>query len=305
MPQPYDYSLGGTDPTESFLKGVQIAQQGRQVQAEYLRSEAANAEVQRKIDETTRKRTVFSTLLGPGATFADRNEAMRQLPDEVAAIQTFYKGIDEGRKAFLLEAARTAYVDLIPDESGNVNIQSAIDKLNTRADAAKNSGDIVLETQMRDLASSIGTPGADPRLAQGVIDMQVRAVDPEAADKMTGSGDARALMRGAGIDPYSEAGRDIFKNMAFKQGQILLTGAKTPDGGEYTGTLEDYLTRFGSGNPVGQRSAPPPAFKILPLSSRPPNMTDAQLLEQANQAVQSGVGMDRVMRQLRAWGVNP
>jgi len=306
MPQPYDYSLGGTDPTEAFLKGVQIAQQGRQVQAEYLRSEAANAEVQRKIDEATRKQTVFKTLLGPGSTMEQRNEAMRQLPEEVAAIQTFWKGINDGRKAFLLEAARTAYGDLIPDESGNVNIEGAIGKLNTRADAAKNSGDIVLEAQMRDLASSIGTPGADPRLAQGVIDMQVRAVDPEAADKMTGSGDARALMRGAGIDPYSEAGRDIFKNMAFKQGQILLTGAKTPDGGEYTGTLEDYLTRFSSGGgPVGQRSAPPPASTILPLSSRPPNMTDADLINQANEAVRSGVGMDKVMRQLKAWGVNP
>lgn len=305
MPQPYDYSLGGTDPTESFLKGVQIAQQGRQVQAEYLRSEAAKAEVDRKIADTTRKQTVFRTLLGPGSTVDQRNEAMRQLPEEVNAIQTFWKGIDEGRKDFLLEAARTAYTDLIPDESGNVNTQAAIDKLNTRADAAKNSGDIVLETQMRDLASSIGTPGADPRLAQGVIDLQVRAVDPEAADKMTGSGDARALMRGAGIDPYSQAGRDIFKNMAFKQGQILLTGAKTPDGGEYTGTLEDYLTRFGSGGPVGQRSPAPPASKILPLASRPANMTDADLINQANEAVRSGVGMDKVMRQLKAWGVNP
>jgi hypothetical protein len=47
MPQPYDYSIGGTDPTEAFLKGVQIAQQGRQAQAEYLRAQAAQAEVDR------------------------------------------------------------------------------------------------------------------------------------------------------------------------------------------------------------------------------------------------------------------
>ena len=121
MPQPYDYSIGGTDPTEAFLKGVQIAQQGRQAQAEYLRAQAAQAEVQRKIDDANRKRTVFTTLLGPGATLEQRNEAMRQLPDEVAGIQTFFKGIDEGRKLFLLETARTAYNDLIPDASGNVN----------------------------------------------------------------------------------------------------------------------------------------------------------------------------------------
>ena len=304
MPQPYDYSIGGTDPTEAFLKGVQIAQQGRQAQAEYLRAQAAQAEVQRKTDDANRKRTVFTTLLGPGATLEQRNEAMRQLPDEVAGIQTFFKGIDEGRKSFLLETARTAYNDLIPDASGNVNTQSAIDKLNIRADAAKNSGDTVLEKQIRDLVSSIGVPGADPRLAQGIIDLQVRAVDPDAADKMTGSGDARAIMRGAGIDPYSEKGRELFGNMAFKQGQILLTGAKTPDGGEYTGTLQDYLARYGS--PGGQPTAPnPTAPTILPRSSRPPGMTDDQLITQANAAVRAGKNVEQVFRQLQAWGVNP
>jgi hypothetical protein len=304
MPQPYDYSIGGTDPTEAFLKGVQIAQQGRQAQAEYLRAQAAQAEVQRKTDDANRKRTVFTTLLGPGATLEQRNEAMRQLPDDVVGIQTFFKGIDEGRQTFLLETARTAYNDLIPDASGNVNIQSAIDKLNIRADAAKNSGDTVLEKQIRDLASSIGTPGADPRLAQGVIDLQVRAVDPDAADKMTGSGDARAIMRGAGIDPYSEKGRELFGTMAFKQGQILLTGAKTPDGGEYTGTLQDYLARYGS--PGGQPTAPnPTAPAILPRSSRPPGMTDDQLITQANAAVRAGKNVEQVFRQLQAWGVNP
>ena len=304
MPQPYDYSIGGTDPTEAFLKGVQIAQQGRQAQAEYLRAQAAQAEVQRKTDDANRKRTVFTTLLGPGATLAQRNEAMRQLPDDVVGIQTFFKSIDEGRQTFLLETARTAYNDLIPDASGNVNIQSAIDKLNIRADAAKNSGDTVLEKQIRNLASSIGTPGADPRLAQGVIDLQVRAVDPDAADKMTGSGDARAIMRGAGIDPYSEQGRELFGNMAFKQGQILLTGAKTPDGGEYTGTLQDYLARYGS--PGGQPTAPnPTAPTILPRSSRPPGMTDDQLITQANAAVRAGKNVEQVFRQLQAWGVNP
>ena len=304
MPQPYDYSIGGTDPTEAFLKGVQIAQQGRQAQAEYLRAQAAQAEVQRKTDDANRKRTVFTTLLGPGATLEQRNEAMRQLPDEVVGIQTFFKGIDEGRKSFLLETARTAYNDLIPDASGNVNIQSAIDKLNIRADAAKNSRDTVLEKQIRDVASSIGTPGADPRLAQGVIDLQVRAVDPDAADKMTGSGDARAIMRGAGIDPYSEKGRELFGNMAFKQGQILLTGAKTPDGNEYTGTLQDYLARYGS--PGGQPTAPnPTAPTILPRSSRPPGMTDDQLITQANAAVRAGKNVEQVFRQLQEWGVNP
>ena len=121
---------------------------------------------------------------------------------------------------------------------------------------------------------------------------------------MTGSGDARAIMRGAGIDPYSEKGRELFGNMAFKQGQILLTGAKTPDGGEYTGTLQDYLARYGS--PGGQPTAPnPTAPTILPRSSRPPGMTDDQLITQANAAVRAGKNVEQVFRQLQAWGVNP
>jgi hypothetical protein len=142
---------------------------------------------------------------------------------------------------FFLETARKAYYGLSPDANGVVNVQNAVTELNTRADAAKGSGDTVLEKQLRDLATMVGNPNADPRLAQGIIDLQVRAVDPDEANKMTGFGDAAAAMRGAGIDPYSVKGRELLGNIAYKSGQILLTGAKTPDGELYTGTLQDYL----------------------------------------------------------------
>jgi hypothetical protein len=247
MVQPYDYTLKTPSPGETFFKSIQLGQQQRQVESERLQAEAQRAKVQAEIDKAAKKANIFKTLLGPGATIEQRNLAIQELPDDVNAIQTYWKGLDEGRRNFFLETARKAYYGLSPDANGVVNVQNAVTELNARADAAKGSGDTVLEKQLRDLATMVGNPNADPRLAQGIIDLQVRAVDPDAANKMTGFGDAAAAMRGAGIDPYSAKGRELLGNIAYKAGQILLTGAKTPDGGEYTGTLSDYLARFGAG----------------------------------------------------------
>lgn len=255
MVQPYDYRLSTPSPGEAFFKAVQLGQQQQQAEAQRAAAEAQRAKVQAEIDKAAKKETIFKTLLGPGATIEQRNKAMQELPDDVTAIQTYFKGLDEGRQKFFLETARDAYYGLAPDANGVVNVQNAVTKLTDRAEAAKNSGDTVLEKQLRDLATMVGNPNADPRLAQGIIDLQVRAVDPDAANKMTGFGDAAAAMRGAGIDPYSVKGRELLGNIAYKAGQILLTGAKTPDGEEYTGTLQDYLERYGAPQGGGQ-SAP-------------------------------------------------
>jgi hypothetical protein len=256
MVQPYDYTLKTPSPGETFFKAVQLGQQQQQVEAQRLQAQAQREKVQAEIDKAAKKANIFKTLLGPGATIQQRNLAMQELPDDVSAIQTYYKGLDEGRKNFFLETARDVYYGLSPDANGTVNVQGAVTKLNTRADAAKESGDTVLEKQLRDLATMVGNPNADPRLAQGIIDLQVRAADPEAANKMTGFGDAAAAMRGAGIDPYSAKGRELLGNIAYKAGQILLTGAKTPDGELYTGTLQDYLSRYGTPQEGGGQPAP-------------------------------------------------
>lgn len=252
MVQPYDYRLSTPSPGETFFKAVQLGQQQQQAEAQRAAAEAQRLKVQAEIDKAANKANVFKTLLGPGATIEQRNEAMRQLPDDVTAIQTYFKGLDEGRQNFFLETARKAYYALSPDANGVVNVQNAVTELNARADAAQGSKDTVLEKQLRDLATMIGNPNADPRLAQGIIDLNVRAVNPKAADEMTGFGDAAAAMRGAGIDPYSAKGRELLGNIAYKAGQILLTGAKTPDGDEYTGTLQDYLERYGTPQGGGQ-----------------------------------------------------
>jgi hypothetical protein len=252
MPQAYDYTLRAESPGEAFLKAIQVGQQQQQVEAQRAAAEAKRLEVQAEIDKAAKKVNIFKTLLGPGATIEQRNLAIQELPDDVNAIQTYWKGLDEGRRNFFLETARKAYYGLSPDANGVVNVQNAVTELNARADAAKGSGDTVLEKQLRDLATMVGNPNADPRLAQGIIDLQVRAVDPDAANKMTGFGDAAAAMRGAGIDPYSAKGRELLGNIAYKSGQILLTGAKTPDGELYTGTLQDYLARYGTPEGGGQ-----------------------------------------------------
>lgn len=253
MPQAYDYTLKTDSPAETFLKAIQVGQQQQQVEAQRAAAEAKRLEVQAEIDKAAKKANIFKTLLGPGATIEQRNQAMQELPDDVAAIQTYFKGLDEGRQNFFLETARDAYYGLAPDANGVVNVQNAVTKLNKRADAAKNSRDTVLEKQLRDLATMVGNPSADPRLAQGIIDLNVRAVDPDAANKMTGFGDAAAAMRGAGIDPYSEKGRKLLENIAYKAGQIIVTNAAIP-GGQYTGTLENYLSTYGT--PTGGQPAP-------------------------------------------------
>lgn len=246
MVQPYDYSLKTPSATESFLAGVQSYQQQQQVNAQMARAMAEQAEVDRKIDKELKRTKIFQTNLGPGAKIEDRNAAMQALPDDIAAIQTLWKGMDDNRRAAYLEAGRSVYNDLMPLPDGTVNIQSAITNLNTRADAARNSGDTVLEEQLRGLSSALTKQPASARALQGIIDLQVRAVDPDAADKMTGFGDAAALMRAMGTDPYSDEGRKLFASIQYKQGQILLQGVKTPDNELYTGTLEDYLSRYGS-----------------------------------------------------------
>lgn len=257
MPQPYDYSLGVPSPQESFLAGVQSWQQQQQVNAQMARAEAEKAEVERKIAEVQRKAQVYQKYLGPGATLEDRNAAMRELPDDVNAIQTMWSGMDEGRRRAYLEAGRSVYNDLMPRPDGTVNIEGAIANLNTRADAAKNSGDTVLEGQLRGLSTTLQNQPASARALQGIIDLQVRAVDPDAADKMTGFGDAAAKMRGAGIDPYSEQGRKLFDSMVFKEGQILVTNALTPDGQSYTGTLDNFLQTYGRPSGGGGQPAQP------------------------------------------------
>lgn len=266
MPQPYDYSLGVPSPQESFLAGVQSWQQQQQINAQMARAEAERAEVERKIAAVERKAQVFQRYLGPGATIDDRNAAMRELPDDVNAIQTLWSGMDEGRRRAYLEAGRSVYNDLMPRPDGTVNIEGAIANLNLRADAAKNSGDTVLEGQLRGLSTTLQNQPASARALQGIIDLQVRAVDPDAADKMTGFGDAAAKMRGAGIDPYSEQGRKLFDNMVFKEGQILVTNALTPDGQSYTGTLDNFLQTYGrpSGGAGGQ-----PAQTAQPQTNAP------------------------------------
>lgn len=258
MPQPYDYSLGVPSPQESFLAGVQSWQQQQQVNAQMARAEAEKAEVERKIAEVERKARVFQRYLGPGATIEDRNAAMRELPDDVNAIQTMWSGMDEGRRRAYLEAGRSVYNDLMPRPDGTVNIEGAIANLNTRADAAKNSGDTVLEGQLRGLSTTLQNQPASARALQGIIDLQVRAVDPDAANKMTGFGDAAAKMRARGIDPFSEQGRKILDRLAFKEEQILVTNALTPNGQTYTGTLDNFLDLYGTprGSADGQPAQP-------------------------------------------------
>lgn len=302
MPQPYDYSLGVPSPQESFLAGVQSWQQQQQVNAQRARAEAEKAEVDRKIAAVERKAQVFQRYLGPGATVDDRNAAMRELPEDVNAIQTLWSGMDEGRRRAYLEAGRSVYNDLMPRPDGTVNIEGAIANLNTRADAAKNSGDTVLEGQLRGLSSTLQNQPASARALQGIIDLQVRAVDPDAANKMTGFGDASAKMRAAGIDPYSEQGRKIFDNMVFKEGQILVTNALTPQGTTYTGTLDNYLQLYGA--PSGGQPTQPVQPIIKPRSERP-NMTDDELISLANKAAREGTNVEFIFRQLREWGVNP
>ena len=252
MVQPYNYTLSTPSPGEAFFKAVQLGQQQQEVEAQRAAAEAQRAKVQAEIDKAAKKANIFKTLLGPGATIEQRNLAMQELPDDVAAIQTYFKGLEEGRQNFFLETARKAYYGLSPDANGVVNVQNAVTELNARADAAKGSKDTVLEKQLRDLATMVGNPNADPRLAQGIIDLQVRAVNPKAADEMTGFGDAVAAYRAAGGDPFSPKGRELLNRIAYKSGQILLTGVKTPYGDEYTGTLDDYLTRFGPAEGGGQ-----------------------------------------------------
>jgi hypothetical protein len=254
MVQPYDYTLKTPSPGETFFKAVQLGQQQQQADAQRLRAEAERAEIQRKIDAEAQKVRIFKEKLGPGATVESRNEAMRELgPDYVNAVKSAYDVLDEGRKNFFLETARKVYNRLGTNKDGVVDIQSAVDELNLRADAAKNSGYTEVEQQFRDLSKAISNPGVDPRAAQGFIDFQVRAVNPKAADEMTGFGDAANKLRAAGIEPFSKRGQEILSNIAITQGDTFVSGVMTPNNTVFNGPLSLYLELYGtpsSGEPA-------------------------------------------------------
>lgn len=255
MVQPYDYRLSTPSPGEVFFKSIQLGQQQQEAQAQRLRAEAERAEVQRKIDEKEKQVRIFQQKLGPGATIESRNEAMRELgPDYVSAVKTAYDVLDEGRKNFFLDTARKVYNRLGTNKDGVVDVQSAVDELNERAVAAKNSGYTEVEQQFRDLAKAISNPGVDPRAAQGFIDFQVRAVNPKAADEMTGFGDAANKLRAGGIDPFSKQGQEILSNLAIKQGDPFVSGVMTPEGTIFNGPLSLYLDTYGT--PSGGEAAP-------------------------------------------------
>lgn len=93
----------------------------------------------------------------------------------------------------------------------------------------------------------------------------------------------------------------------FQSGKVI---TPQPGAGAFVrrpdGTMETIVApndgTHATGAPVAA-SAPPVQPQIIP--TRPPNMTDDQLMTQAHEAVRKGVNVEQVFRQLQAWGVNP
>jgi hypothetical protein len=73
-----------------------------------------------------------------------------------------------------------------------------------------------------------------------------------------------------------------------------------PEGGTLVNTRDHRaVSQFG----VPPQPAQPQAPKIIP--QRPANMTDADLISQAREAIQNGAPATEVFQQLQAWGVKP
>ncbi|MGA1189451.1 MAG: hypothetical protein ACO3UV_08765 [Pseudomonadales bacterium] len=259
MPQPYNYILNVPSPSEAFQTGMGIAAQKMKIDAQ--RQEAENA-----ANKAQLKAFIFSNLLGPGATKESRDIAMGLMPEEVEQIMRVSKlRTDESNESFL-NTARTVYGYLITD-----NKDKAIEEVNAQAEAYKNYGDTENANAFSGLAQQLKV--MDGRTAAGIVEMLVRAKDPDAADKMVGPGDAMMLMRSAGIDPYSDEGRGILRQITYSKGQIILSGVLTPDGNTYVGTLQDYLQRYGGAPEAAPAATQAPAptqapAKPIPLKVR-------------------------------------
>ena len=259
MPQPYNYILNVPSPVQAFQTGMGIAAQKMQIDAQ--RQAAKDAAEKEQL-----RASLFKKNLGPGATKQSRDIAIALMPDLADAFMKRWDALKDERKEGYLNTSRKVYNHLISD-----NIEKAIEELNTQAEAYKNYGDTENANAFSGLAQQL--QAMDARTAAGVVEMAVRSVDPDAADKMVGPGDAMMLMRAAGIDPYSDEGRGILRQITYSKGQIILSGVLTPDGNTYVGTLQDYLQRYGGAPEAAPAATQAPAptqapAKPIPLKVR-------------------------------------
>jgi len=251
MPQPYDYSLNVQSPTESFLGGIQLAQQLRQnklaAEAQQAKLDAAAEANQFSIDAAEVQKNPSPDALN--ALYAK----YRTFGSEIDAIS---KRIDERDKrtysTFLSRAIIAKQNGASPDEIAEIYAEGAA--------VAKNSG-------RNDIAEKFDAAGIMAKNPVANDDFAARSLlnqfDPDGYKMIYGSEGLTAFQKdyvAAGGDPNSPEGRALaLQYVQNKADPWIETEVINPAGQRvmFKGPQSVYMQNYGNRTPApAQNNAP-------------------------------------------------
>ena len=166
---PIDYSSDLADPLAVALQGYQI---GQQMRAQRQAEEQAIAQQ----EAAQRKAEAMSSLMRPGVTFNDYQRVMQMFPDEAKGLTEQWTAMDKVKQSTFFNAGGEAYALLQPGPDGAIDGTRALDKLESYAAAADNSGDKDTAQKLRDMANYIKT---NPAAGKATIGSVLAVVDGE------------------------------------------------------------------------------------------------------------------------------
>lgn len=249
MPQPYDYSLGVPSATESFLNGIQMAQQFRQ---QKMAAEAQQA----KLDAAARARqyTTDVAAIKDNPSPQALNDLYLKYPeygDDLKRISGVMNEQDKQTYGTILRRAIIAKQQgKSADEIAGIYAEGATAAKNAnRKDIAQNF----------DAASIMAkNPAANDDFAARSL---LNQFDPEGYKILYGSEGLTSFqqdLQAAGIDPRSEEGRRRSEEYVRLKTDPIVE-METPNRGKFVGPQSEYYARYG-------KDAPKPDVK----SSTPP-----------------------------------
>ena len=239
MVQPYNYSLNIRSPGEAFIQGIQIGQAGRAMQAQ--------AEEQRRQADKVRRLNEALAQLGPNASYADYMAQVRANPDLAEVLLGQQKTFTDARRNALFGAGEEAFMLLRPDAQGAISPDAAVAKLEERALAFENSGEVDLAKQLRDSAQGIKL---NPAAARNTLGAMLAFADADKFKKINdaiGQAELTSFQKNlvaAGIDPASPRGRQLAEDYAINQADPLVE-METPDNVKFVGPKSEYFRRYG------------------------------------------------------------
>ena len=283
MPQPYDYSIGGTDPTEAFLEGVQIAQQGRQAQAQYLRAQAAQAEV----DRVGKFQTAVQAVIQDPTPQGWRDLASN-FPTEFSKSSGLQKAVDDIDRPAIRSLGRDALM-----AHRNKNPEMVVKIIDDRIAATTDNPALLKRFQnMKDVYQSYSD---NPKLQEGLISSIL--VEDEEGTRMYNTAFKQT-------EPYIVAGDYLYlkSNVARAVEEAEKTGnpniTVTPE--IPVGAVDDLKSGRVSVQTFDSIFGPNSSSKVLGMGSGQPTSASKNITEREANRMRASLGSKGFTEWLRA-----